>query len=116
MSGLPMMPWYPRDFLSSTRTWPFVARAIYRELLDLQWDAGSLPADQKALRLIVGCTAAQWREAWPLIERKLPVCKDSQRRNPKLESHRAESLDRHEKNRDRARKAAAASWRARRNA
>lgn len=57
------MPWFPRDFASSTRGWPLVARAIYRELLDAQWDAGgssvgTLPADEQLLRAIAGASPA----------------------------------------------------------
>jgi hypothetical protein len=62
-ASLPMMPWYPRDFRSSTLGWPLIARAVYRELLDASWDAGGLPTDEHSLRTICGVTAAQWRAA-----------------------------------------------------
>jgi uncharacterized protein YdaU (DUF1376 family) len=88
------MPWYPRDFASSTRGWPLVARAVYRELLDAQWDAGgassagTLPEDDEALRLLAGATPAEWKAAWPrYVEMKFPRV-DSGRRNARLESHR----------------------------
>lgn len=88
---LAKMPWYPRDFASSTRGWPLAARGAYRELLDAQWDMGSLPLDPQQLRAIAAATPAEWRSAWPLIERKFPLCDDDCRRNPRLEVHRAKA-------------------------
>jgi uncharacterized protein YdaU (DUF1376 family) len=89
----PRMPWYPRDFASSTRGWPLVARGVYRELLDCQWDAGgsgvgTLPDDEEHLQRLAGATAGEWRVAWPYIKLKLPKVKGG-RRNGRLEHHRA---------------------------
>ncbi len=64
------MPWYPRDFASSTRGWPLVPCGALRELLDVQWDMGSLPADSHELRPLSRATPAQWRFAWKYIEPK----------------------------------------------
>ena len=87
------MPWYPRDFACATRGWPLVARGVYRELLDAQWDAGgisqgTLPADEKTLREIAHATPAQWRIAWPFVAPKFPLGGGG-RRNERLEQHRA---------------------------
>ncbi len=90
-----MMPWYPRDFASSTRGWPLIARGVYRELLDAQWDLGSLPADPKRLQAICGATDEEWVIAWPEIESKFPLAEAS-RRNLKLEEHRAKAHDLYE--------------------
>jgi uncharacterized protein YdaU (DUF1376 family) len=82
-----MMPWFPRDFMSSTRGWPLIARGAYRELLDAQWDMGELPIDQEELRLLCGATETEWATCWPRIEPKFPVnC--AGRKNPRLEIHR----------------------------
>ena len=86
------MPWYPRDFSSSTRGWPLVARAVYRELLDAQWDIGSLPNNLEALRAMAGATVREWRIAWPQIGPKLPIGQDGRRRNPRLEEHRERAV------------------------
>ncbi len=91
-----MMPWYPRDFASSTRGWPLIARGIYRELLDAQWDLGSLPVDPKRLQAIAGASDEEWRIAWPEIESKFPLVEAS-RQNPKLEEHRSKSHELYEK-------------------
>jgi uncharacterized protein YdaU (DUF1376 family) len=91
-----MMPWYPRDFASSTRGWPLIARAVYRELLDAQWDLGRLPADPKRLQAIAGASDEEWSIAWPEIESKFPLVETS-RQNSKLEEHRSKSHDLYEK-------------------
>jgi len=88
-----MMPWYPRDFLASTRGWPLISRAIYRELLDSQWEQGGLPRDAADLRALVGATAAEWRVGWAKVAPKFPVDTDSLRRNRKLEEHRQKAMD-----------------------
>jgi hypothetical protein len=87
-----MMPWFPRDFLASTRGWPLISRAIYRELLDTQWEQGGLPADMAALRDLVGATIAQWRVGWVRVEPKFPIGGDGLRRNWRLEQHRQKAI------------------------
>ncbi len=106
MSGpsLPRMPWYPSSFYASTRTWPFIARAVYRELLDVEWDSGPLPNDAEALRAMLGVKPADWRTAWPLVAPKFELGQDGRLRNPRLEQHRAESLRIVEKKRNAANK------------
>jgi uncharacterized protein YdaU (DUF1376 family) len=86
----PYMPWWPGDFLKSTRGWHIIARGCYRELLDHQWDSGSLPADPEKLRLIVANISCEdWQIAWEAIESKFPISpKDGQRRNPRCDLER----------------------------
>jgi uncharacterized protein YdaU (DUF1376 family) len=84
----PKMPWFPRDFASSTRGWPLVARGVYRELLDAQWDMGALPNDEEALRAIAVTSPTEWKTAWRYVEPKFPMTEGG-RRNPRLEHHRA---------------------------
>ena len=86
------MPWYPRDFASSTRGWPLVARGAYRELLDVQWDMGSLPGTSADLRVVAMATPPEWRIAWKFLESKFPIGPDGRRRNARLENHRAKAL------------------------
>jgi uncharacterized protein YdaU (DUF1376 family) len=95
------MPWYPRDFASSTRGWPLAARGAYRELLDAQWDmggvdVGTLPDDEEILRGIVGATPAEWKVAWRYVEPKFPRVEEG-RRNERLEEHRKVAVERFEK-------------------
>lgn len=86
------MPWYPRDFASSTRGWPLIARAVYRELLDAQWDMGGsqaaiLPDDPEQLREICRATKAEWDTAWKFVAAKFPQVEGG-RQNSRLEEHR----------------------------
>jgi len=82
--------------MSSTRGWPLVARGAYRELLDAQWDMGTLPIDQEELRALAGATEAEWAIAWPRIESKFPLnCQG--RKNARLESHRDKAVQLYEK-------------------
>ena len=76
---LPMLPWYPASFMSSTRGWSVTARGIYRELLDCQWEQYGLPEDPAELRKLIGATAAEWKE-WPVVESKFPISPDGRRR------------------------------------
>lgn len=90
---MPRMPWYPASFYATTRTWPFIARAVYRELLDIQWDAGGLPDDTEALRNMLGVTPKEWRLAWPFVGPKFQIGDDGLLRNARLEQHRDRALE-----------------------
>jgi uncharacterized protein YdaU (DUF1376 family) len=90
--GFPMLPWFPGDFMRSTRAWPLEARGCYRELLDAQWDMGFLPADTTQLREIVRATVRQWNIAWSFIEPKFPLVGAGRRQNWKLERIREDSI------------------------
>lgn len=90
---MPRMPWYPSAFYATTRTWPFIARAVYRELLDIQWDAGGLPADPDVLRNMLGVSAKDWRAAWPYVGPKFQPGEDGLLRNPRLEQHRERAAE-----------------------
>ena len=107
---MPMLPWFPANFHASTRTWPLIARAIYRELLDAQWDAGGIPSDQEALRRIVGASVDQWCGAWPLIQPKFELGTDGLLRNPRLEQHRIKSARLYERHRTGAEKTNSKRW------
>lgn len=108
-NSLVMMPWFPRDFMSSTRGWPLAARGAYRELLDAQWDMGTLPTDPMELKALVGATDAEWALAWPKIEPKLPINCDG-RKNAKLEEHRQKSYELHVKRSQAGQRANAIRW------
>ena len=86
--SMPRMPWYPSDFHGATRGWPLVARAIYRELLDAEWDLGDLPNDEDILRRIADTTRAEWRVGWPLVSQKFVLTEGGKLRNLRLQQHR----------------------------
>jgi uncharacterized protein YdaU (DUF1376 family) len=103
------MPWVPRDFRSSTIGWPLVAKAVYRELLDAQWDMGTLPSDPQELRAICGASESEWAKAWPKVAGKFPENSHG-RQNEKLEHHRASSMQLFEKRRNASEVANRARW------
>lgn len=86
------LPWWPRDFLASTRGWSVTAKGVYRECLDAQWDLGDLPASAADLQALIGATDAEWAGSWSKVEPKLPLTTWGTRRNPRLELHREEVL------------------------
>jgi uncharacterized protein YdaU (DUF1376 family) len=106
----PMMPWFPRDFMSSTRGWPLIAKAVYRELLDAQWDMGSLPGSQTDLKGISGASDSEWEIAWPKIETKFPIQEDGSRKNFRLEEHRIKSQQLSKVRSEAAKKGNEARW------
>jgi hypothetical protein len=109
--SLPMLPWFPAAFLSSTRGWPVTARGICRELIDSQWELRSLPADPAALQKLIGASAAEWK-SWPIVEPKFPIGADGLRRNPNLEKIRRLALLKAARHRRGADKTNTKRWRA----
>lgn len=90
--SLAMMPWFPRDFLASTRGWSLIQKACYRELLDAQWDLGVLPDDPDELQALCGATPKQWFEAWEKVCTKF-VAVQGGLKNERLELHRQKYVD-----------------------
>jgi hypothetical protein len=45
----------------------YVAKGLYRELLDEQWVDGSMPADMSEFADICGCPVQVMQEKWPQI-------------------------------------------------
>lgn len=89
-SGLFWYRWIPGDYLRVTRGWPPIARLVYRDLLDAQWDLGELPAGPERLHeLVNGLTDDDWRTAWPIVEPHFPR-EGAGRQNFGLEVQRAE--------------------------
>lgn len=109
--SLAMMPWFPRDFRSATQHWPPEARAVYRELLDLQWDIGYVPDDPKTIRKTCGFSLKWWRVWEPFWDEKF-IVKDGKRINPTLEKHRVKSMILREKRRIAGRKGGEANAKA----
>jgi hypothetical protein len=101
-NSLPMLPWFPAAFAGSTRGWPLIAKGGYRELLDANWDQGSLPIDPEELRTLIGTTKREWKVIWSRCEEKFPIVETENgkkvRMNRRLESHRQKALERKEKN------------------
>lgn len=105
------MPWYPRDYASSTHGWADCADLAYRRLLDASWDMGGLPAEPATLRRIARMDPGPWRTAWRYLESKFPVGHDGLRRNPRLEQHRQEAVNQYLSRRRGAEKTNRKRWR-----
>lgn len=82
--------WYPRDFqMSSTvRRMSYLAQGIYRALLDLQWEDGSVPTDMAEAAQILRLNEYEQAEFEPY----LPICFPNGT-NPKLAIERQKSVD-----------------------
>src|SRR5438128_6020042 len=87
---LPWFKWFPGDWLAETQGWPLLARGVYRELLDAQWNMGVLPAEPSRLRKLVGATPREWRVAWPFVSSKFPTVPGG-RLHPGLEDRRRQA-------------------------
>lgn len=90
---LPMMPWFPRDFLAATRGWSVTAKGVYRELLDVQWEEGSLPDNQEELRELIGATPEEWAIGWAKAQRKFTKIEGGRIQDLLLEQRRDKALD-----------------------
>ena len=100
------LPLYVRDFLTSTIGWSAEERGHYLTLLMIQWDRGSLPADQGDLeRLSPGVS-----RCWAMLAGKFPSGDDGLLRNAKLEEHRGRCIGIREKRSQAAQSAASRRW------
>lgn len=93
--------WFPRDFLASSvvRRMSMTAQGIYRALLDLQWEDGSVPEDYADACLILKLTDAEADAFKPFYGQCFP-----NGINPKLDEQRKLSIDYIEKQRSRVSK------------
>lgn len=86
------MPWFPRDFLAATIGWRLLDRALYRCLLDAQWELGALPHDEEELARIAGATKSEFDAAWPRVKAKFRSNAEGLLQNDRLEEHRQKAL------------------------
>jgi uncharacterized protein YdaU (DUF1376 family) len=68
----------------------YIAKGLYRELLDEAWVEGSIPNDMNALADICGCPVEVMTEAWPRIVVCWILNENGRWANEKLESLRTE--------------------------
>lgn len=115
-NALAMLPWFPRDFIASTRGWPLLHRGVYRELLDAQWELGSLPDDVEELARICGASPEEFKIAWTRVSAKFVPADGGGLINVRLEEHRAKALNIREKRAASGRAGGAASVQAKRQA
>lgn len=65
-------PWYIKDWLLSEArlTMTLEERGLYRDMLDMFFDQGSLPADERALFRMAACETHEFKRAWPVVRKK----------------------------------------------
>lgn len=89
-NSLAMMPWFPRDWVAATRLFSLAQRGAYSDLLFFQWEMVRLPVEREALLRLLGCSASEFDEVWPVVGRKFTT--DAQGMyNERLEEHRSKS-------------------------
>lgn len=94
-SPLPYYPFYPRDFASSgtVKRMDRIGQAIYRELLDQQWEDGSLPSDPAVIQRMIKSTSKEWASFRPFLDKCFPIDEcDGERRNPRMAGDREKAL------------------------
>jgi len=86
-------PWYFADWRSSEAVlcMTLEQRGLYRELLDHCWEAGSLPADEGALRKISQATDKEWARSWPKVASQF-LKRDGRLWHSKVDERRPELL------------------------
>jgi uncharacterized protein YdaU (DUF1376 family) len=94
----------------SARAMTLEQRGLYRELLDHQWNDGSLPNDEEALQRLGNATAQEWKRAWPKVRQRFVERDDGRLWNPKLERVRREQMKKAVDRSDQASLAAQARW------
>lgn len=71
LKPMPWYPWYPVDYRASRNAnrLDYIARGLYRELLDECWVEGAIPDDIEKLADIARCPVGVMAEAWPTLRK-----------------------------------------------
>jgi hypothetical protein len=96
--------WYSRDFWASmtVRSMSPIARSIYRDLLDIQWEHGQLLPKPRLLRAL-GWSESEWEEFEPYLQECFP-----NGINPKMDEIRQQAIEDRERQAEKGRKSAEA--------
>ena len=89
---MPMLPWWPSDYFSATRTFSLAERGAYCDLLFYSWLNGPLPHEPERLARIVGVTPQEFAEVWPTVKSKFEATAQGLI-NHRLERERRRTLD-----------------------
>jgi uncharacterized protein YdaU (DUF1376 family) len=88
---LPMMPWWPQDFLAATAHWSSAERGAYAVLLMYGWVLDGLPPDHAELARLCNETPQGFDALWLRIGSKF-FDEAGVLRNKRLEEHRAKAI------------------------
>lgn len=81
------IPFFGRDFLTSTTGWTAEERGHYVTLLIVQWEQGSVPDAPERLEIV----SPGLSRCWAILEPKFPISSPGRRQNPRMEMHRAKA-------------------------
>lgn len=82
-------PWYFSDWIGSRSraAMTLEERGLYRDILDLCYQSGSVPADERQLRRLVGADEDEWRRAWPAVRARLVVTETGDLTHPRVQEN-----------------------------
>lgn len=100
----PAFDFYPERWLAGVAEFSDTEQLAYLRLLCYQWLRQGLPAEMAPLRRLAG------KGVTPALLTKFPIDADGMRRNPRLETVRAEQRARIERKREQRRNAANKRW------
>lgn len=93
MSTIPWFPFYVDDWLGSARVrlMGAAARDLYLDCLCRQWKDGAIPADLRALAVVLGRPLPAVRRLWPAVAPHFDGLEDGRMANSKLAVLRAKA-------------------------
>lgn len=96
-NSLPWMPWFPGDFLSSSKVqrMSLAEQGAYRRLLDFQWMDGLIPSDPEEIARLLGVPIGEANGLWRRIGQCFEPC-DGGLINRRLDQHRRKSISDYE--------------------
>jgi uncharacterized protein YdaU (DUF1376 family) len=106
---LPVMPFFVRDYIASTRHLTLEQRGAYTDLLFFQWDTGPLPAETNELARMLGASPEQFSSIWSSIGSKFKTVNGTIQ-NLRVEIERKKSRKKRKVYREKAKTAANARW------
>ena len=104
MAKHPAYLFYPSDFKQGTKYFNFYQRAIYRELLDAQWDDGFIPNNVDLLANMIGMDRDDFMMNWAVVKTKFKELEEGKLINPRLEEEREKLLKKSQKASESAKK------------
>jgi uncharacterized protein YdaU (DUF1376 family) len=88
---LPMMPFWPKEWIAGTMHWPCAERGAYISLLAFQWINGHVPPDVPQLARITGSSELEFEKLWQTVGAKFDAGTVGLF-NRRAEEHRKEAL------------------------
>ena len=101
-------PWYPADWRASEEVLSMTmeAQGIYRNLLDMCWTDGSLPADERTLRRLALAEPDEWERSWCYVRHMFTEGEDGRLHHAKVDERRPELMAWHDQRREAAKRSA----------